>query len=126
MKEEIYSINAPKPIGPYSQCIKHGNMIFISGQIAIKPKTNEVITNNISEETKMVMENLKNILNECNCTFKNVVKCSIFLSDINLFEKVNKIYSQYFLKPFPARETIEVSKLPKNVNLEISAIAICK
>ena len=126
MKTEIYSINAPKPIGPYSQCIKYGNMLFISGQIAIDPKTNKIHTNNISEETKMVMENIKNILKECNCTLESVVKCSIFLSDMNLFEKVNEIYNQYFFKPFPARETIEVSKLPKNVNLEISAIAICK
>ncbi len=126
MKKEIYSIKAPKPIGPYSQCVKSGNIIFISGQIAINPQTNKIITKNISDETKMVMENLKNILKECNCTFENIVKCSIFLSDMNLFEKVNEIYSQYFSKPFPARETIEVSKLPKNVNLEISAIAICK
>jgi len=126
MKKEIYSINAPKPIGPYSQCIKYEKMIFISGQIAINPKTNEIITNNIEKETKVVMENIKNILKECNCTFENIVKCSIFLSDMDLFQKVNKIYSQYFSKPFPARETIEVSKLPKNVNLEISAIAICK
>ena len=126
MKKEIYSIKAPKPIGPYSQCVKSGNIIFISGQIAINPQTNKIITKNISDETKMVMENLKNILKECNCTFENIVKCSIFLSDMNLFEKVNEIYSQYFSKPFPARETIEVRKLPKNVNLEISAIAICK
>jgi len=126
MKKEIYSNNAPKPIGPYSQCIKYGNMIFISGQISINPKTNEIITNNISEETKMVMENISNILKESNCTFKNIVKCSIFLSDMDLFQKVNEIYSQYFSNPFPARETVEVSKLPKNVNVEISAIAICK
>ncbi len=126
MKKEIYSINAPKPIGPYSQCVKYENMIFISGQIAINPKTNNIITNNISKETKMVMENIKNILKECNCTFTNIVKCSIFLSDMNLFEEVNEIYSEYFSKPFPARETVEVSKLPKNVNVEISAIAICK
>ena len=126
MKKEIYSNNAPKPIGPYSQCIKYGNLIFISGQIAINPETNKVITNNITDETKMVMKNINNILKECNCTFSDIVKCSIFLSDINLFDKINEIYSQYFSKPFPARETIEVSRLPKNVNLEISVIAICK
>ena len=126
MKKEIYSINAPKPIGPYSQAIKNENIIFISGQIAINSKTNEIIINNISEETKIVMENINNILKECNCTFQNIVKCSIFLSDMNLFHKVNEIYSQYFTKPFPARETVEVSRLPKNVNVEISAIAICK
>ena len=126
MKQEIYSNKAPEPIGPYSQCIKHGNLIFISGQIAINRETNKIISNNILDETKMVMENLKYILEKCNCSFKNVVKCSIFLSDLNLFDDVNKIYSKYFSKPYPARETVEVSKLPKNVNLEISAIAICK
>ena len=126
MKQEIYSNKAPEPIGPYSQCIKHGNLIFISGQIAINRETNKIISNNILDETKMVMENLKYILEKCNCSFKNVVKCSIFLSDLNLFDDVNKIYSKYFSKPYPARETVEVSKLPKNVNLEISVIAISK
>ena len=126
MKKEIYSINAPKPIGPYSQAVKYNNMIFISGQIAIEAKTKNIITHDIFEETKMVMENIKHILNECNCTFENIVKCSIFLSDMSLFVSVNKIYGEYFLQPFPARETIEVSRLPKNVNVEISAIAICK
>jgi 2-iminobutanoate/2-iminopropanoate deaminase len=126
MKQEIYSNKAPEPIGPYSQCIKHGNLIFISGQIAINRETNKIISNNILDETKIVMENLKYILEKCNCSFKNVVKCSIFLSDLNLFDDVNKIYSKYFSKPYPARETVEVSKLPKNVNLEISAIAISK
>ena len=126
MKQEIYSNKAPEPIGPYSQCIKHGNLIFISGQIAINRETNKIISNNILDETEMVMENLKYILEKCNCSFKNVVKCSIFLSDMNLFDDVNKIYSKYFSEPYPARETIEVSKLPKNVNLEISAIAISK
>ena len=126
MKQEIYSNKAPEPIGPYSQCIKHGNLIFISGQIAINRETNKIISNNILDETKMVMENLKYILEKCNCSFKNIVKCSIFLSDLNLFDDVNKIYSKYFSEPYPARETIEVSKLPKNVNLEISAIAISK
>lgn len=126
MKREIYSNKAPEPIGPYSQCIKHGNLIFISGQIAINRETNKIISNNILDETKMVMENLKYILEKCNCSFKNVVKCSIFLSDLNLFNDVNKIYSKYFSEPYPARETMEVSKLPKNVNLEISAIAISK
>ena len=126
MKQEIYSNKAPEPIGPYSQCIKHGNLIFISGQIAINRETNKIISNNILAETEMVMENLKYILEKCNCSFKNVVKCSIFLSDLNLFDDVNKIYSKYFSEPYPARETIEVSKLPKNVNLEISAIAISK
>ena len=126
MKQKILSNNAPKPIGPYSQAIKSGNMIFISGQIAIDPNTNNLLNTNIQEETNMVMNNLKSILNESNCTFDNVVKCTIFLSNMNLFKSVNQIYSDYFNDPYPARETVEVSCLPKNVNVEISAIAMCK
>ena len=126
MKTEIYSNNAPKPIGPYSQAIKHGNMIFISGQIAIDYQNNNIINENIAEETETVMKNIMSILKESGCNFQNIVKCSIFLSDMNLFDEVNKIYSKYFSHPFPARETVEVSKLPKNVNVEISAIAITK
>lgn len=126
MKTEIYSNNAPKPIGPYSQAIKHGNMIFISGQIAIDYQNNNIINENIAKETETVMKNIMNILKESGCNFQNIVKCSIFLSDMNLFDEVNKIYSKYFSHPFPARETVEVSKLPKNVNIEISAIAITK
>ena len=126
MKNKITSNNAPKPIGPYSQAIKNNNMLFISGQIAIHPNTNLLITDNIEDETKMVMENIKHILLESNCTFNDVVKCSIFLSDMETFNSVNNIYGQYFSEPYPARETIEVKKLPKNVNVEISAIAICK
>jgi len=126
MKTEIYSNNAPKPIGPYSQAIKHGNMIFISGQIAIDYQNNNIINENIAKETETVMKNIMNILKESGCNFQNIVKCSIFLSDMNLFDEVNKIYSKYFSHPFPARETVEVRKLPKNVNVEISAIAITK
>jgi 2-iminobutanoate/2-iminopropanoate deaminase len=126
MKQKITSNNAPKPIGPYSQAIKNNNMIFISGQIAINPETNLLIIDNIEDETKMVMENIKNILLECDCTFDNIVKCSIFLSDMTLFESVNKVYGEYFQDPYPARETVEVGCLPKNVNVEISAIAMCK
>ena len=126
MKQKITSNNAPKPIGPYSQAIKNNNMIFISGQIAINPETNLLIIDNIEDETKMVMENIKNILLECDCTFDNIVKCSIFLSDMTLFESVNKVYDEYFQDPYPARETVEVGCLPKNVNVEISAIAMCK
>ena len=126
MKTEIYSNNAPKPIGPYSQAIKHGNMIFISGQIAIDYQNNNIINKNIAEETETVMKNIMSILKESGCNFQNIVKCSIFLSDMNFFDEVNKVYSKYFSHPFPARETIEVSRLPKNVNVEISAIAITK
>ena len=126
MKQKITSNNAPKPIGPYSQAIKKNNMIFISGQIAINPETNLLIIDNIEDETKMVMENIINILLECDCSFDNIVKCSIFLSDMALFESVNKVYGEYFQDPYPARETVEVGCLPKNVNVEISAIAMCK
>ena len=126
MKQKITSNHAPKPIGPYSQAIKTNDMIFISGQIAINPETSLLIIDNIEDETKMVMENIKKILLECNCTFDNIVKCSIFLSNMNLFESVNKVYGEYFKDPYPARETIEVGCLPKNVNVEISAIAMCK
>ena len=126
MKQKILSNKAPNPIGPYSQAIKNGNMIFISGQIAINPKTNILVNENIQKETEMVMENIHNILNECNCTFDNVVKCSIFLSNMDLFKSVNEVYGSYFNEPYPARETVQVSCLPKNVNIEISAIAIAK
>jgi len=126
MKTKISSNNAPQPIGPYSQAIKMNNLLFISGQIAIHPDTGDLIIHQIEEETKLVMDNLKNILMAANCTFNDVIKCSIFLSNMDNFEAVNKIYGQYFLDPYPARETIEVKKLPKNVNVEISAIAMCK
>ena len=126
MKQKRTSNNAPKPIGPYSQAIKANDMVFISGQIAINPKTNLLIIDNIEDETKMVMENIKNILLECNCGFDDIVKCSIFLSNMDLFQSVNKVYGEYFQDPYPARETIEVGCLPKNVNVEISAIAMCK
>ena len=123
MNKKIKSNNAPIPIGPYSQAIQNGNMIFISGQIAIDPQTNTITDINIIDETEMVLRNIKNILDACNCTLQNVVKCSIFLSDMKLFKSVNDVYGKYFQEPYPARETIE-AKLPKNVNVEISAIAI--
>tara|TARA_B100001250_G_C19748958_1_gene766747 strand:- start:6 stop:386 length:381 start_codon:yes stop_codon:yes gene_type:complete len=126
MKKEIYSKQAPKPIGPYSQAVKINNLIFISGQIGIDNKKGILIAKNIKDETTIIMENIKHILEESDCTFKNVVKSSIFLSDINLFEQVNEVYENYFSKPYPARETVEVSCLPKNVNIEISMIAISK
>ena len=126
MKTKISSNNAPQPIGPYSQAIKMNNLLFISGQIAMHPNTGNLVINKIEDETELVMENLKNILLAANCSLNDVVKCSIFLSNMDDFEAVNKIYGQYFSAPYPARETIEVKKLPKNVNVEISAIAMCK
>jgi len=126
MKKEIYSNKAPKPIGPYSQAIKINNLIFISGQIGLDNESSEFIAKNIEEETRIIMHNIKNILEEANSNFDDVVKTSIFLSKITFFEEVNKEYKKYFNKPYPARETIEVSSLPKNVNVEISMIANCK
>ena len=123
--KEIFSKNAPNPIGPYSQAVKHGNMIFISGQIAIDSITKEIKNDNIINETTLVMENIKSILKELRCDMNTIVKCSIFLSEMKYFKAVNEIYGKYFTKPFPARETIAVKNLPKDVNVEISAIAIC-
>ncbi|MBK5191602.1 MAG: RidA family protein [Flavobacteriaceae bacterium] len=125
MKKIIKTTNAPAPIGPYNQAVLSGNMLFISGQIAINPKTSELETNNLEEETKLVMENLNAILTEAGMTFENVVKTSIFISDMNNFAKINQVYGNYFnADTAPARETVEVSNLPKFVNVEISAIAV--
>ena len=125
MKEAIFTQKAPNPIGPYSQAIDTGTMIFISGQIAIDPNTNELKTSSIEEETKQAMENLKAILFQANLNFSHVVKSSIFLKDMNQFGLVNEIYAQYFNDGIPpARETVQVSVLPKNVSVEISMIAV--
>lgn len=126
MKQKIYSNNAPTPIGPYSQAIIANNMIYLSGQIAINPKTNLIITESIESETNMVLKNIQNILKEKECSMDEIVKCTIFLKDMSKFDKVNKVYEKYFQPPFPARETVQVSCLPKNVNIEISVIAMTK
>ncbi|GLB50206.1 RidA family protein [Neptunitalea lumnitzerae] len=124
-KKIITTTNAPAPIGPYNQAVLTGNMLYTSGQIAIDPKTGELIEGSIEEETKQVMENIKGILDEVGITFENVIKTSIFLSDMNQFAKVNAIYGTYFNEvTAPARETVEVANLPKFVNVEISVIAI--
>ena len=125
MKKIIKTANAPAPIGPYNQAVLTGNMLFISGQIAINPKTGELETSNLKEETTLVMENLKAILSEAGLTFENVIKTSIFISDMNNFAEINEIYGKYFnAETAPARETVEVANLPKFVNVEISAIAV--
>jgi 2-iminobutanoate/2-iminopropanoate deaminase len=123
-KSIVYSPNAPEPIGPYSQAVLSGNMLFISGQIAIQKSSGNLITANIEDETTQVMINLNEILKAAGCTFGDVVKCSIFLKDMGNFPKVNEIYGQYFPENSPARETVEVSRLPKDVNVEISCIAV--
>jgi 2-iminobutanoate/2-iminopropanoate deaminase len=125
MKKIIFTEKAPAPIGPYNQAVLVGNMLYTSGQIAINPITNELVLENIESETKQVMENLKAVLEAAEMTFENVIKASIFISDMNNFSKINSIYSAYFNEATaPARETVQVAGLPKNVNVEISVIAI--
>ena len=125
MKKILKTENAPKPIGPYNQAVLAGNYMFISGQIALNPKNGELITGEIKKETTQVMENLKAILSEASLTFENVVKTTIFLSDMNDFSIVNEIYGSYLNNlTAPARETVQVSKLPVGVNVEISMIAL--
>ncbi|HEY9045618.1 MAG TPA: RidA family protein [Ohtaekwangia sp.] len=123
-KSVVYSDQAPEPIGPYSQAVQAGNMLFISGQIAIERTSGNIITTDIESETRMVMFNLEKILKAAGLDFSHVVKSSIFLKDMNNFPKVNAIYGEYFKSNPPARETVEVSRLPKDVNVEISCIAI--
>ena len=124
MNTVVYSPAAPEPIGPYSQAILAGNTLFASGQIAIERSSGNLITANIEDETKQVMTNLSNVLTAAGMRFRDVVKCTIFLKDMNNFPKVNAIYGQYFTETPPARETVEVSRLPKDVNVEISCIAV--
>lgn len=122
-KEIINTTNAPAPVGPYNQAIKAGGFLFVSGQIAIDPATNELYSGNLQGETHLVFKNLKAVLNEAGLDFKHVVKSSVFLSDMGLFAEVNKIYAEYFTENEPARECVAVKTLPKNVNIEISVIA---
>lgn len=125
MKKIINTTNAPAPIGPYNQAVLAGNTLYTSGQIAINPITGELVTSSIEIETKQVMENLKAVLTEAGMTFENVVKTSIFISNMNEFAKINDVYGTYFnATTAPARETVEVANLPKFVNVEISMIAI--
>lgn len=123
-KQIINTPNAPAPIGPYNQAVQAGNWLFISGQVALVPATGELVTSGIKDEAKQVMENLKAILTEANITFDNIVKTTIFLSDMSLFAEVNEVYGSYFTSDYPARETVAVKGLPRNVNVEISMIAM--
>ena len=123
-KEVVYSPNAPEPIGPYSQAIKAGNMLFISGQVAIQKPSGDLVIGNIIDETHQVMKNLSEILKSAGMDFSHVSKSTIFLKDMNNFPKVNEVYGSYFKDMPPARETVEVSRLPKDVNVEISCIAV--
>jgi len=125
MKKIIQTPSAPNPMGPYSQAVQHGNMLFISGQVAFDPATGELVMDDIPSETTQIMKNLKAILEAADMDFSHVVKTSIFLADINNFSTVNEVYGSYFdADTAPARETSEVANLPGLVNVEISMIAM--
>ena len=125
MKKIIFTPNAPAPIGPYSQAVVFGTTLYTSGQIALHPETMELVINSIAAETKQVMENLKAVLTASNFTFDQVVKSTIFITDMNDFSAINAIYANYFdEKTAPARETVQVAALPKGVHVEISMIAV--
>jgi 2-iminobutanoate/2-iminopropanoate deaminase len=125
MKKIITTPNAPAPIGPYNQAVLSGNTLYTSGQIAINPETGELVMDSITTETKQVMENMKAVLKAADMTFNNVIKSSIFISDMNNFSEINTVYGSYFDEATaPARETVEVANLPKFVNVEISMIAV--
>jgi 2-iminobutanoate/2-iminopropanoate deaminase len=124
MKTIINTNNAPAPIGPYSQAVIAGGFLFVSGQVAISPETGELVLDDIKTETKQVMENINAILVEAGVNFSNIIKTSIFLKDMQNFAQVNEVYATYFSDQFPARETVQVAGLPKNVNVEITVTAI--
>jgi 2-iminobutanoate/2-iminopropanoate deaminase len=124
VKQIIKTKLAPAAIGPYSQAILTNGTLYSSGQIAIDPSTNQLINDNIEEETHQVMKNLCAVLKAANMNFSNVVKCTIFMKDMNQYSQINNVYAQYFKQNPPAREAVQVSVLPKNVNIEISLIAI--
>jgi len=124
MKKIINTNNAPAPIGPYSQAVAANGFLFVSGQIPSNPATGEIVSGDIKVEAKQVMENIKAILTEAGLNFSNIIKTSIFLTDMGNFAQVNEVYGTYFTDQFPARETVQVAALPKSVNVEISVIAI--
>ena len=125
MKKIINTTNAPAPIGPYNQAVLSGNTLYTSGQIALHPETMELVLDDIKTETKQVMENMKAVLAAADMTFENVIKTSIFISNMHNFSEINKVYALYFDEvSAPARETVEVANLPKFVNVEISMIAV--
>jgi 2-iminobutanoate/2-iminopropanoate deaminase len=121
--KRIETKNAPAPIGPYSQAVISGNTLYISGQVAINPETGKMEQADLQSETHRVMKNLKGILESQGLDFSNLIKCSIFLLDMDAFGQVNEVYGSFFTDQYPARETVEVSKLPAGANVEISAIA---
>jgi len=123
MKKTILTKDAPAPIGPYSQAVESNGTLYISGQIPMDPYSGEIISGDIKEETSQVMKNISAILETANMKMSDIDKCSIFISDMNDFQDINEIYGAYFNENPPARETVEVARLPKDVRVEISAIA---
>ena len=124
MKKVISIAGAPKPVGPYSQALQIDNILYISGQIPLDPVTGAVVQGDIAEQTKQVMNNIGNLLKAAGMDFSDMIKACIFLADINDFSFVNEVYASYFTADFPARETVQVARLPKDARIEISAIAI--
>lgn len=125
MEKKIIVIpNAPKPIGPYNQAILAGNTLYCSGQIAIVPQTGELVQDSIEAETRQVMKNVGAVLNAAGMDYSNIVKTSIFMADMNQYSQINDVYAEFFEKDFPAREAVQVSRLPKDVNVEISVVAV--
>ncbi|SJZ58766.1 RidA family protein [Sediminibacterium ginsengisoli] len=125
-KQIIQTENAPSPIGPYSQAVKAGGLVFISGQVAMDPHTGELQTSDIKAETTQVMKNIQAVLNEAHITFGHIIKTTIFLSDMSLFSQVNEVYGSFFNGDYPARETVAVKGLPRGVNVEISVTAVAE
>lgn len=124
MKKIINTVKAPNPIGPYSQAVQYGNTVYLSGQVCIDPSTGNLKNENIEMETNQVMNNLLEVLKESGLDFSNVVKSTIFVKNLEDFSRINSVYGSFFQSNFPARETVEVSRLPKDVNVEISCIAV--
>ncbi|MFW6131285.1 MAG: RidA family protein [Candidatus Aminicenantaceae bacterium] len=125
MKKEVKTKNAPEAIGPYSQAIRSNGFVFASGQIAIDPSTGELNQGKIEEQTKQVLSNLKAVLEAAESSLDKVVKCTVFLKDMNDYASMNKVYGQFFNSPYPARAAVQVARLPKDVKVEIEAIALC-
>lgn len=125
-KEVVISESAPRPIGPYSQAVAFGNLLFVSGQIGIDSNTNSLVSGGIEQEFRQIMENIKKILEAGDSDIQKVLKVTIYLTDIRNFGKINTLYSEYFTQNFPARETVEVTKLPKEAQIEVSVIAFRK
>jgi 2-iminobutanoate/2-iminopropanoate deaminase len=126
MKQVIHTEKAPKAIGPYSQAIKNGNMVFVSGQVPFNPETMEIVEGGVKEQAARSLESLKEILAASGATFADVVKTTVFISDMNEFAEINEVYASYFGENKPARSCVEVARLPRDVKVEIEAIAIVK